>query len=234
MILYFYTLNVLYKLIGIFITFLFTETNFNNIKEIIEISCLVIGTLIAFLGFALPLFNKWRNKPKLQINLDTKDPSLFTNFSFNNEFKENLSLKIEVENTGKLQADDVQLTIQTVTVNDKLINIPPMNLFWSYQDDRVSKNLELKTQTRILGNTKQHCDFIFLFRKNLYSNIDYGYFVSSNSQYMKITESGKYKIELTLGMLGAKAEKYIITFNLDKSKKEKTDIISNLHITQKC
>lgn len=205
-----------------------------NAKCFIEISCLIIGTIIAVFGFAIPLFIEWCNKPKLKIDLNTKDSSLFTNFSFNNEFKENLSLKIEVENIGELQADDVQLTIQTVTVNDKLINIPPMNLFWSYQDDRVSKNLELKTQTRILGNTKQHCDFIFLFRKNLYSNIDYDYFVSSNSQYMKITESGKYKIELTLGMLGAKAEKYIITFNLDKSKKEKTDIISNLDITQKC
>ncbi|MBR3571041.1 MAG: hypothetical protein IKL15_00035 [Mycoplasmataceae bacterium] len=205
-----------------------------NAKCFIEISCLVIGTLIAFLGFALPLFNKWRNKPKLQINLDTKDPSLFTNFSFNNEFKENLSLKIEVENIGELQADDVQLTIQHVRVNNVPSSIPPMNLFWSYQDDRIRKNLELNTKARILGNSKQHCDFIFLIRQNFDTGVEFGYFVSENDQYLKIIDNGTYEIELSIGMLGSKAEKYIITFNLDKNKKEKTDIISNLHITQKC
>ncbi|MBQ7906297.1 MAG: hypothetical protein IJ361_11165 [Spirochaetaceae bacterium] len=205
-----------------------------NAKCFIEISCLIIGTIIAVFGFAIPLFIEWCNKPKLKIDLNTKDSSLFTNFSFNNEFKENLSLKIEVENTGKLQADDVQLTIQHVRVNNVPSSIPPMNLYWSYQDDRIRKNLELKTQTRILGNTKQHCDFIFLIRQNFDTGVEFGYFVSENDQYLKIIDNGTYEIELSIGMLGSKAEKYIITFNLDKSKKEKTDIISNLHITQKC
>lgn len=200
-----------------------------NAKEIIEICCLVVGTFIAFFGFALPFLSKQLNKPKLKINLNTIDSSLFTNFSFENEFKENLSLKIEVENIGKLQADDVQLTIQKIYVNNQNINIPPMNLFWSYQDDRVSKNLELETKSRILGNTKQHCDFIFLLRKDYVSKIEFGYFVSPNSQCMKITENGKYEIELSLGMLGAKAEKYTISLDLDMNKTEKTEIISNLH-----
>ena len=204
-----------------------------NSKDFIEISCLAIGTLIAFFGFALPLLNEWRNRPKLKIHLNIKDPSLFTNFSFNNEFKENLSLKIEVENTGKLQADDVQLTIQHVKVNNVPSSIPPINLYWSYQDDRIRKNFELKTQTRILGNTKQHCDFIFLIRQNFDTGVEFGYFVSPNNQYLKIIDNGTYEIELSIGMLGSKAEKYILSFNLDKSKKEKTDIISNLHLTQK-
>ena len=46
---------------------------------------------------------------------------------------------------------------------------------------------------------------------------------------MKITENGKYEIELSLGMLGAKAEKYTISLDLDMNKTEKTEIISNLH-----
>lgn len=233
MILYFYTVNVLYKLTGIFLSYLFREINLNNIKDSIEIFCLLIGTLIAFFGFAFPLFNARRNRPILKINLNTNDQILYTNFAFDNEYKENLSLKIEVENTGKLQADDVQLTIQHVKVNNVPSSIPPMNLYWSYQDDRIRKNFELKTQTRILGNTKQHCDFIFLIRQNFDTGVEFGYFVSPNNQYLKIIDNGTYEIELSIGMLGSKAEKYIISFNLDKSKKEKTDIISNLHLTQK-
>lgn len=204
-----------------------------NILNFIEIFCLVIGTLIATLGFALPLFNEWNNRPKLKIKLDTNDPTLFTNFSFENEYKENLSLKIEVENTGKLQADDVQLTIQKVIVNKKQIKIPPMNLFWSYQDYKVSKNLELETKTRILGNTKKHCDFIFLCRRDYYSKIELGYFVTPNQQYLKITNSGKYEIELSIGLLAKEAEKYIISFDLDMNRTEKTEIISNLHTEKK-
>lgn len=68
-----------------------------------------------------------------------------------------------------------------------------------------------------------------MLRKDYVSKIEFGFFVSPNSQCMKITENGKYEIELSLGMLGAKAEKYTISLDLDMNKTEKTEIISNLH-----
>ena len=225
---------MLIKILFLIFPFLFFGCTYIDVIKNIESWAIIIGTIVAFIAFIVPIIMKRRNRPKLKINLNTKDSSLFTNFSFNNEFKENLSLKIEVENTGKLQADDVQLTIHHVKVNNVPSSIPPMNLFWSYQDDRIRKNLELNTKARILGNSKQHCDFIFLIRQNFDTGVEFGYFVSENDQYLKIIDNGTYEIELSIGMLGSKAEKYIITFNLDKSKKEKTDIISNLHITQKC
>ena len=225
---------MLIKILFLIFPFLFFGCTYIDVIKNVESWAIIIGTIVAFIAFIVPIIMKRRNRPKLKINLNTKDSSLFTNFSFNNEFKENLSLKIEVENTGKLQADDVQLTIHHVKVNNVPSSIPPMNLFWSYQDDRIRKNLELNTKARILGNSKQHCDFIFLIRQNFDTGVEFGYFVSENDQYLKIIDNGTYEIELSIGMLGAKAEKYIITFNLDKSKKEKTDIISNLHITQKC
>ena len=222
---------MLIEILFLIFPFLFFGCTYIDVIKNVESWAIIIGTIVAFIAFIVPIFMKRRNRPKLKINLNTKDSSLFTNFSFNNEFKENLSLKIEVENTGKLQADDVQLTIQHVRVNNVPSSIPPMNLFWSYQDDRIRKNLELNTKARILGNSKQHCDFIFLIRQNFDTGVEFGYFVSENDQYLKIIDNGTYEIELSIGMLGAKAEKYTITFNLDKNKKEKTDIISNLCIT---
>ncbi len=224
---------MLIKILILIFPFLFFGCTYMDVVKNIESWAIIIGTIVAFIAFILPIIVKEINKPKLQIKLDTNDPTLFTNFSFENEYKENLSLKIEVENTGKLQADDVQLTIQKVIVNKNQIKIPPMNLFWSYQDDKVSKNLELETKTRILGNTKKHCDFIFLCRRDYYSKIELGYFVTPNQQYLKITNSGKYEIELSIGLLAKEAEKYIISFDLDMNRTEKTEIISNLHTEKK-
>ena len=224
---------MLIKILILIFPFLFYGCTYMDVIKNIESLAIIVGTIVAFVTFIVPHILKRNSRPILKIKLDTNDPTLFTNFSFENEYKENVSFKIEVENTGKLQADDVQLTIQKVIVNNNQIKIPPMNLFWSYQDDKVSKNLELETKTRILGNTKKHCDFIFLFRRDYYSKIELGYFVTPNQQYLKITDSGKYEIELTIGLLDKKAEKYIISFDLEMNRTEKTEIISNLHTEKK-
>ena len=109
---------MLIKILFLIFPFLFFGCTYIDVIKNVESWAIIIGTIVAFIAFIVPIFMKRRNRPKLKINLNTKDSSLFTNFSFNNEFKENLSLKIEVENTGKLQADDVQLTIQHVRVNN--------------------------------------------------------------------------------------------------------------------
>ncbi len=191
--------------------------------------CLILANLIAIVGFALPLFLKWTRRPKLGLRLSNSEESLFTNFGFDNsEYKENLSLKIEVENLGKNEADDVELTINEVYCGNIKINIPPTNLYWSYQDEKVKKNLVSDTKTRILGKTKRHCDFIFLLRKDRDSNVEKGVFGSPQSQYLQFTKNGHYKISLSVGLLSYKSSEWVIEFDLDMNKSEKTDIVSNL------
>lgn len=200
-----------------------------NIHNRINSICLILANMIAIAGFALPLFLKWKRRPKLRLRLSNSEESLFTNFGFDNsEYKENLSLKIEVENLGKNEADDVELTINEVYCGNVKINIPPTNLYWSYQDEKVTKNLVSDTKTRILGRTKRHCDFIFLLRRYKSSNVEKGVFGSPQSQYLQFAKNGHYKILLSAGLLSYKSSEWLIEFDLDMTKSEKTDIVSNL------
>lgn len=200
-----------------------------NVTDIITAISAVLGVIIAIVTIFYPYVRKFCLRPKLKISSSIYDDSLFTQIPFlftdnNNKFiKQGFSLKLDVLNYGKSEAQVVQIALDKITCNGIALPTAPLKLFWSYQD--ITKKIKL--QNSILAGSHAHCDFLFIFKNSCVCTVK---LVSQVDQFNYLITSGFYQILLTVGAKDIKTTFWMVSFYLNKNTVKKEEIIRNFNI----
>ena len=137
-------------------------------------------------------------RPRISIITDINSDELFSECTLIDSSTkiDTISFKIRIRNNGRKSAENVQIIVSKVEFENKKgtqsPRFPPLKLYWSYQDDRITHDLLPLTMKKIQPKSFEDCDFLFLNKQN-----KYGYFAAINSKFL-INEYGRYTIKLII------------------------------------
>lgn len=118
------------------------------------------------------------------------------------------SLKLDVSNKDKSDAEQVQVVLDKIIFENKVHSIEPVNL------------------TLIQSDSHYNCDLLFFIKdeqSTLKENIS-SYIIQLN----ELKKSGHYKIELAVGAKNIKTTFWEIDFNFNPDSTDKGKIISDV------
>lgn len=167
-------------------------------NEKIQFALVIVTCLSIIIPLIVQFLKHLIYKPKVSIKTDISSNELFTECSLNTKTSnlDYISFKIRIVNKGKKTAENVQIVLHTIKVENNqtaiLLKFPPMKLYWSYQDDRIKNNLIPLTMQKIQPKSFEDCDFLFLDK-----NHKIGFFAAMNSPYV-IKNYENYRIKLII------------------------------------
>lgn len=205
-----------------------TVFNFiENHADAITAMATFFGAVIALITVFIPYIYKKMTLPKLVVSTSVNDEALFTQINGND-----FSLKLDISNIGKSNAEQVQLTLNKIIFENQELSVEPLKLFWSYQDAKSSTRQPLETQTSIQSGSHSHCDFIFFIQTAACSKYN-AYIASQVMQFNELKNNGHYKIELAVGAKDIKTTFWEIEFTINFDSTDKDKIIPNIHCKKK-
>lgn len=195
--------------------------DFFKSNAFISIISAVAGSVATIL---LTLIYKKMTLPKLIVSTSLGDEALFTQINGND-----FSLKLDVSNIGKSDAEQVQLSLNKIIFENQEQPVEPLQLTWSYQDAKSEANQPLETQTSIQAGSHSHCDFLFFIYHSKYKPV----LASQVMQFNELKNNGHYKIELAVGAKDIKTAFWEIEFNINPESADKNKIISRISCYKK-
>ena len=147
------------------------------------------------------------------------------NDSTNNSSIPTLSYKLKIENKGRGDAQNVKVYLGKVEQiidgehkEDK--HILPMNLMWSYQDNKKEK---ISTLPVLSPRMESFCDFIFVNKNN--SSFITEVTVPVDDEFNNTISKGKYRAYLFITVSNYKSVEYFVDFTYNGWSDNQDEII---------
>lgn len=169
-----------------------------DIEEKIQFALVIVTSCSIIIPIAVQFIKYVIFRPRILIITDTNSDELFSECTLSNEETtiDAISFKIRIRNKGRKSAENVQIIVNKVEFENnkgtQTPKFPPLKLYWSYQDDRITHKLLPLTMKKIQPKSFEDCDFLFIDKQK-----KCGQFVAINSKFL-INEYGKYTIKLII------------------------------------